>query len=62
MTHYDSPFLVYYEIKYIWKVQQKHAKHDTLNQMGIVATCYNIFFHKDLSIFSLFYNNPIFEI
>jgi hypothetical protein len=37
-------------------------KQDTLNQMGIVARCYEICFHKDLSIFNLFYDNLIFEI
>jgi hypothetical protein len=30
--------------------------------MGHVAMCYKIFFHKDLSIFNLFYGNLILEI
>jgi hypothetical protein len=44
------------------KYDKNKQKQDTLNQLGYVAKCYMIFFHKDLSIFSLFYDNLIFEI
>jgi hypothetical protein len=36
-------------------------KQDTLNQMGHVARCHKILFHKDLSIFNLFYDNFMLE-
>jgi len=38
------------------------TKTDTLNQMGHVAKCYKIFFHKDLNIFSFLNDILIFEI
>ncbi len=44
------------------KTSQNRPKHDTLNQMGHVARCYKIFFHKDLNISNLFYGNLILEI
>jgi hypothetical protein len=37
-------------------------KQDIFNQMGHVARCYKIFFHKDLSISSSFYDDLILEI
>ncbi len=44
------------------RYDKNKQKQDTLNQMGYVARCYKIFFHKDLSIFNLYYDNFIFEI
>jgi hypothetical protein len=44
------------------KYDKNMQKQDTLNQMGHVVTFYNIFFHKDLNIFILFYDNFILQI
>jgi hypothetical protein len=37
-------------------------KQDILNQMHYVTRCYNIIFHRDLNISSVFYDNLILEI
>ncbi len=61
-TSWQSIFNPLWNKNTLGKHDKNKQKQDTLNQMGHVARCYKIFFHKYLSIFNLFYDNLILEI
>jgi hypothetical protein len=52
---------MHYEQNTLEKYDKNMQKQDTLNQMGDVTKCYKMFFHKNLSIFSLFCDHLIFH-